>query len=222
MSTPPPPPSPAPPTRKPSRDRRPVYSEKSPRITQATSLLPTHRDEADFADGINTATTTTGSTNPLRAYHDEQKHRLHLHPTASKQQQQQQYRQKLGLKRTRSMPPFLRTEGESGRNGFHPLHFLRIIWRSSSIVSSYVNILWPVVPAALTVRYVRPDWHLTIFILSYIAMVPCANLVGFAGQELARKVAHVYGVLIETTFGSIVEVILFLVLLTRTDRKSVV
>lgn len=168
MSTPPPPPSPAPPTRKPSRDRRPVYSEKSPRITQATSLLPTHRDEADFADGINTATTTTGSTNPLRAYHDEQKHRLHLHPTASKQQQQQQYRQKLGLKRTRSMPPFLRTEGESGRNGFHPLHFLRIIWRSSSIVSSYVNILWPVVPAALTVRYVRPDWHLTIFILSYV------------------------------------------------------
>lgn len=34
---------------------------------------------------------------------------------------------------------------------------------------------------------------------SYIAMVPCANLVGFAGQELARKVAHVYGVLVETT-----------------------
>ncbi|KLU81436.1 Ca2+/H+ antiporter [Magnaporthiopsis poae ATCC 64411] len=217
MSIPRPPPSPALPTRKPSRDRRPLYdSEKSPRVTQTSRLLPTHRDSADFAGWSNTAAAaTSSSSNPLREYHDEQKHRVHLHPPPSRQQQQQEYRQKLGLRRTRSMPPFLRTEGESGRNGFHPLHFLRIIWRSSSIVSSYVNILWPVVPAALTVRYVRPDWHLAIFILSYIAMVPCANLVGFAGQELARKVAHVYGVLIETGFGSIVEVILFLVLLTR-------
>lgn len=41
--------------------------------------------------------------------------------------------------------------------------------------------------------------HTLIFILSYISMVPCANLVGFAGQEFARKVPHVLGVLIETT-----------------------
>lgn len=45
----------------------------------------------------------------------------------------------------------------------------------------------------------RPDEHLTIFVLAYLAMIPCANLVGFAGQELARKMPHVAGVLIETT-----------------------
>ncbi|KAL8353687.1 hypothetical protein RB601_003495 [Gaeumannomyces tritici] len=213
-----PPASPALSTRTPSRDRRPLH-EKSPKIT-LTARLPTHRDEVDIANGTSAAT-TTGSINPLRAYHDEQNNRLHLHPTATnpmpspQQQQQQQQQQNLALKRTRSMPPFLRPEGESGRNGFHLMQFLRIIWRSSNIVSSYVNILWPVVPAALTITYARPDWHLTIFILSYISMVPCANLVGFAGQELARKVAHVYGVLIETGFGSIVEVILFLVLLVN-------
>lgn len=44
------------------------------------------------------------------------------------------------------------------------------------------------------------DHHTLIFILSYIAMVPCANLVGFAGQEFARKVPHVAGVLVETTY----------------------
>lgn len=59
-----------------------------------------------------------------------------------------------------------------------------------------------------------PEDHTLIFILSYIAMAPCANLIGFAGQEFARKVPHVFGVLIETTVGSIVEIILFMVLLS--------
>lgn len=45
-----------------------------------------------------------------------------------------------------------------------------------------------------------PDRHTLIFILAYIAMVPCANLVGFAGQELARKFPRVYGVLTEITY----------------------
>ncbi len=45
----------------------------------------------------------------------------------------------------------------------------------------------------------REKEHLLIFILAYLAMIPCANLVGFAGQELALKLPHVAGVLIETT-----------------------
>ena len=44
-------------------------------------------------------------------------------------------------------------------------------------------------------------------------MVPAANLVGFAGQELARKLPKVIGVLLETTLGSVVEIILFMVLI---------
>lgn len=45
-----------------------------------------------------------------------------------------------------------------------------------------------------------PDNHVTIFALAYIAMIPCANLIGFAGQELSRKLPHVWGVLIEITY----------------------
>lgn len=89
--------------------------------------------------------------------------------------------------------------GESGRSGFHPLQFFRIIFRSASTASRVVNVLWPVVPAAIAVRYATPDRHLAIFVLAYIAMVPCANLIGFAGQELAKKAPHVIGVLTETT-----------------------
>lgn len=56
-----------------------------------------------------------------------------------------------------------------------------------------VNVLWPFVPAAIAIHFARPDLHLWVFILNYIAMVPTANLVGFAGQELARKLPKVLG-----------------------------
>lgn len=56
-----------------------------------------------------------------------------------------------------------------------------------------VNVLWPFVPAAIAVRYARPEAHVWIFALNYIAMVPTANLIGFAGQELARKLPKVFG-----------------------------
>ena len=46
-------------------------------------------------------------------------------------------------------------------------------------------------------------------------MIPTANLLGFAGQEFARKMPKVAGILIETTFGSIVEIILFVVLIVQ-------
>ncbi|RKU46738.1 hypothetical protein DL546_003079 [Coniochaeta pulveracea] len=117
--------------------------------------------------------------------------------------------------------PGIKAAGESGRSGFHPLHFFRIIFRSSSKASRICNFLWPVVPAAIAVRYARPDNHLVIFILAYLAMIPCANLIGFAGQELARKVPHVWGVLIEVTVGSVVEIVLFMVLISRPENAEI-
>lgn len=110
--------------------------------------------------------------------------------------------------------PGIQPEGESGRKGIHPFHFLRICWNSSSHVSRIVNVLWPFVPAAIAVRYTKPELHLVIFILNYLAMIPCANLIGFAGQELARKLHKVFGILLETTLGSVVEIIMFMVLIS--------
>lgn len=111
----------------------------------------------------------------------------------------------------------IHADGESGRSWIHPWHFIRICFRSSSHASMVVNVLWPIVPVAIAIRWARDDLSLVIFILNYIAMVPCANLVGFAGQELARKLPRVFGILLETTLGSVVEIILFLILLSRDD-----
>lgn len=106
-------------------------------------------------------------------------------------------------------------EGESGRSGFHPRHFFHVLWLSSCTVSKWVNVLWPFVPVAFLLRLLTRA-HLWTFAVSYIAMVPAANLLGFAGQEFARKMPNkVAGILIETTFGSIVEIILFVVLISK-------
>ena len=94
-----------------------------------------------------------------------------------------------GHKVTKGIKP----EGESGRKGLHPLHFFRICFRSTSKASMAVNVLWPFVPVAIALHFARPEQKLWIFILNYIAMVPSANLIGFAGQELARKLPKVFG-----------------------------
>lgn len=118
----------------------------------------------------------------------------------------------------RRVPSFPSTtiahEGESGRSGFHLSHFTHVLWLSSCDVSKWVNVLWPFVPLAVALYY-GTHQHLWAFAASYVAMVPAANLLGFAGQEFARKMPKVAGILIETTFGSIVEIILFVVLIAK-------
>ena len=83
-----------------------------------------------------------------------------------------------------------------------------------------VNILWPFVPAAIALHFSGGDHHTATFAVNYIAMVPCANLLGFAGQELARKLPKVAGILIETTLGSVVEIVLFTVLIVRSTASG--
>ncbi|KAH8688816.1 vacuolar H/Ca2 exchanger [Talaromyces proteolyticus] len=116
----------------------------------------------------------------------------------------------------------VQTSGESGRNGFHPVHFLRVCFRSTCTVSMVVNILWPFVPAAIVIAFARPDLDLWVFILNYIAIVPSANLLGFAGGELARKLPKVWGILLETSLTSAVELILFMVLIKKNDHNDLI
>ncbi|UPK95538.1 hypothetical protein LCI18_006473 [Fusarium solani-melongenae] len=115
--------------------------------------------------------------------------------------------------------PTIAHEGESGRRGFHPRHFLTVLWRSSCTASMLVNVLWPFVPIAIILQFF-PGLHLWKFATAYIAVIPSANLLGFAGQEFARKMPKVAGILIETTFGSIIEIILFIVLIAKHDADS--
>ncbi len=114
----------------------------------------------------------------------------------------------------------IQPDGESGRKYFHPLHFFRICWSSSSHVSKWTNLLWPFTIAALVLYFgFRKEHPMWVFITAYIGMVPAANLLGFAGQELARKIPKVLGIILETTLGSLVEIVLFMVLISGGDKN---
>ncbi|GAB1209593.1 hypothetical protein APSETT445_008374 [Aspergillus pseudonomiae] len=76
--------------------------------------------------------------------------------------------------------------------------------------------------AAIVIHFARPDLHIWIFALNYIAMVPSANLLGFAGGELAKKLPKVLGVLLETTLSSVVEIVLFMVLIHNDNNGTLI
>ena len=109
----------------------------------------------------------------------------------------------------------VKPDGESGRRGFHPIKAMKCTWKSSSKASSIVNILWPFVPAAIALHFTPGSHHVWTFAISYLAMIPTANLLGYAGQEFARKLPKVAGILIETCLGSVVEIVLFMVLIAK-------
>jgi Ca2+:H+ antiporter len=120
---------------------------------------------------------------------------------------------------------YIEHDGESGRSWFNPLKFVTICAKSTCKASMLTNILWPFTIAAMVLHfhYNHPgnNIELWIFITAYIGMIPAANLVGFAGQELARKLPKVLGVVLETTFGSLVEIVLFMVLLKQPGDQGV-
>lgn len=116
----------------------------------------------------------------------------------------------------------INSAGKSGRSGIHPINFLKVCFKSTCTLSMLVNVLWPFVPAAITLHFARPDLHVWVFAINYIAMVPSANLLGFAGGELAKKLPKVLGVLLETTLSSSVEIVLFMVLLKQDNGGNLV
>ena len=107
--------------------------------------------------------------------------------------QEKRGRQRIINHNGHEVTPGIHPDGESGRKGIHPIRFAKILFRSSCTASKYVNLLWPFVPAAIAMHFARPDLHEWTFALNYIAIVPTANLIGFAGQELARKLPKVSG-----------------------------
>ena len=130
-------------------------------------------------------------------------------------------------KKNNRLPRKIHEAGESGRRGFHPVHFLRVSFHSSNTVSKWVNVLWPFVPVAIALHFYersshREDLSLWVFAFNYIAMAPAANLIGFAGQQLAWKLPKVFGIILETFLGGIVEIILLVILIARDQHGEFV
>lgn len=57
-----------------------------------------------------------------------------------------------------------------------------------------------------------PGHPLANFVLNYIAMVPAANLIGFAGIHLSRHCSLAAGAMVKTMLSAAMEIIMFIVL----------
>lgn len=93
--------------------------------------------------------------------------------------------------------------------------FINIIWINAPPFLRFLLVLWVFVPAAIAIGFARRNDHRLIFAFSYIAIVPCASTLDLAGQELARMLPRVAGIAVETLLSTVVEMVLFITLISR-------
>ncbi|EEP82709.1 predicted protein [Uncinocarpus reesii 1704] len=91
------------------------------------------------------------------------------------------------------------------------------IWHSIRIIisSSWINVLLLFVPAGIALGALRrsqgdksPISPTVIFAVNAVAIIPLAYLLGFATENVARKMGDKIGALLNVTFGNAVELII--------------
>ncbi|KAI7947898.1 hypothetical protein MJO28_009806 [Puccinia striiformis f. sp. tritici] len=86
--------------------------------------------------------------------------------------------------------------------------------------SSYVNVLLVAVPLSFASHFLH--WgSMADFIISFIAIVPLAGLLGEATEQVALKVGSTLGGLLNATFGNAVEAIVGIVALSQNQLRIV-
>jgi len=96
-------------------------------------------------------------------------------------------------------------------------------WKTSAIniaKYSYLNILLVFIPVAFASEYAGLGSTATFF-TSFMAIIPLAALLGFATEELALRVGHTLGGLLNATLGNTVELIIAILALTKGELRVV-
>ncbi|BGP38614.1 hypothetical protein JCM10450v2_002563 [Rhodotorula kratochvilovae] len=96
-------------------------------------------------------------------------------------------------------------------------------WRSSLIniaKYSWLNVLLVFVPVSWACHFTNQSPTL-IFVVSFIAIVPLAALLGFATEDIALRVGETIGGLLNATFGNAVELIIAILALTKGELDIV-
>ncbi len=78
-----------------------------------------------------------------------------------------------------------------------------------------LNWLLIFVPVAITLEFLRPDWHTFIFIAAALGIVPLAGWLGTATEQIARRTGEGIGGLLNATFGNAAELIIALLALNK-------
>ncbi|GAA5967248.1 hypothetical protein JCM11641_000488 [Rhodosporidiobolus odoratus] len=96
-------------------------------------------------------------------------------------------------------------------------------WRSSCrniVTYSWLNLLLVFVPVSWAMHFSHQSSVVT-FVMSAIAIVPLAGLLGFATEDLALRVGETLGGLLNATFGNAVELIIAILALVKGELDVV-
>ncbi|KAJ3698657.1 hypothetical protein LUZ61_002362 [Rhynchospora tenuis] len=98
-------------------------------------------------------------------------------------------------------------QGIPSRSGCYRSSMQRI-WRSikAVIFSSKINVLIPFGPVAIVVHYVHN--HGSVFFLSLLGIIPLAERLGFATEQLSLFTGPTVGALLNASFGNATELII--------------
>ncbi|RPA93159.1 hypothetical protein L873DRAFT_1816389 [Choiromyces venosus 120613-1] len=107
------------------------------------------------------------------------------------------------------------------RHGCNPFRAIVIILRSSSSLGACTNVLLPFVPIGLLLHWWKRELHLWIFLANYLAMIPMANLLAFSSAQFSSRLPRVFGVFVQLTVASAVELILCLGLLFKHEFEVI-
>ncbi|KAM3085426.1 hypothetical protein ACMFMG_002503 [Clarireedia jacksonii] len=88
------------------------------------------------------------------------------------------------------------------------------------ILSSYVNILLVFVPVGIAVYAAGLSPGL-IFAMNAIAIIPLAGLLSHATESVAKRMGDTVGALMNVTFGNAVELIIFIIALSKNEIRIV-
>lgn len=90
----------------------------------------------------------------------------------------------------------------------------------SIILSSYINILLVFVPVGIAAKAANLSPGI-IFGMNAVAIVPLAGLLSHATESVAKRMGDTVGALMNVTFGNAVELIIFIIALSKNEIRIV-
>ncbi|KIK93268.1 hypothetical protein PAXRUDRAFT_524599 [Paxillus rubicundulus Ve08.2h10] len=97
------------------------------------------------------------------------------------------------------------------------------VWRSirAIILSSYLNVLLVFIPISWALNFAVPDQHTLIFVFTFMAVIPLAQLLAFATDELSLRAGQTLAGLLNATLGNAVELVVSIIALTKCELEIV-
>lgn len=97
--------------------------------------------------------------------------------------------------------------------------FRRCAWMI--ITHSWLNVLLVFVPIGIAVAQIEGIHGGIVFAMNCIAVIPLAGLLSHATESVAHKMGDALGALLNVTFGNAVELIIFIIALTKDQIRIV-